>query len=310
MKIWTAAALLIVVLAGCSSGHNKHHIKHQSNFELTRSTSIQVLPLSTPKLVFKGKLSKETEEVQGTMMYPGDAGIAGLIVGIATHAAIESGRQASAANAAQAEADKTLEAFKPSIDQLGSDTALEALLSTNQRLVGDLADQAAEYSVELRPVYVLTQDHDLLSVESAVVVRKISPARPVVYQNMVRVTRSMPDGLSSAPVDEQTKLLSRISHQLLQEALQLALRDAEQSAADVKPKMQTFRFAEGDKYNYERGALIEIGCEQVAIRTLRKWILALPREHFVGLQDEPINECSESDNVKQVSASPSYTADG
>lgn len=88
--------LLITGLTACAAPV-KHYTKYQAaTVDISDASVVYYDPISMSQLGFRGELNmaKEDDDLYG-MMYPGDAGIAGVLVGIAAHAITENQKQNS-----------------------------------------------------------------------------------------------------------------------------------------------------------------------------------------------------------------------
>ena len=294
-----ALALTVVLIAGCTSAPKHHHTMHiQSEAGIPVDAQFQLAPLASEKLLFRGTAKSAVAEDNYGMVYMGDAGIVGLIAGIATHAALESNLQNSEARRAQDLADKALEPFLPSLKQLGSTYSLESLVN-HPALTEDNTSQSSLY-LSLHPIFFITDDHSTLTLKNIVSVHQSSRQESAIYQNMIEVVSVLPKELENAPVEKQLEVFKEITQQQLSESVTLGLKDA-MNHLSPNEAMQTFRYSESGKYSYERASLIEKTCTKVVIRTLRKWIKSRPIELFPDIQDTQREVCAGAVKIETLS---------
>jgi len=131
--------------------------------------------LKLPKVeavVYRGMVNYDAAGgKEGTFLYPGYAGIAGLLVGIATHGALVEASKSSEKTKLQETADKVLDPFK---DAIGSFTNRDLMqrgmtrLNAGTNKLLEPADAGEGWIVESLPVFSMTQDRSALVLENAI----------------------------------------------------------------------------------------------------------------------------------------------
>ena len=125
-------------------------------------------PVALP-VAFNGAVSYDKAGSGGAaMMYPA-SGLGGLLVAIATHAAISGGIRESEKARLREEADKILEPYRPALGEFKLGDLLERAVPVMaeggvKRIATPEAPVASgETAVDSAPAYLLTQDHRAIS---------------------------------------------------------------------------------------------------------------------------------------------------
>ena len=286
MRVHFAAALAIVVLGGQGCGSvPQHHVKHYSASGLSPETVFHVSYEDSNQLSFIGHVEQGEQDGSSTVLYPGDAGLAGLIVGIATHAAIESGSSSAKASAAQLAANEALEPIRHVLDRLTMQRAARKIIDSDRRLHAEPLPNSVVLSVN--PMFIIDQSLTNLTLRNIVKLQPSEDEKGSLYQNMIEVVKPLPESVSSATDEELYRTFSELTDNMLSESISLAIRDASAEFSDRKV-MKTFKFLDNGKFSYERASLIELSCERVVTRSLRKWLSSRPMTFF---PDEPQGSC-------------------
>jgi hypothetical protein len=218
----------------------------------------------------------------GSMMYPvpaGAAGPVGLLVGILTHAAINSGARSAEAKRIEEEADKVLLPLRDRLDRLLlrdiEQLALPRLESRQAwRLLaaGERADDA--WIIETQPVFLLTQDRRAMVLESFVRVFDGGAKTPTIE----RAVRVVSAPIQGAEVDAywraaEVDRLAQTGAALVAEAIRTAMLDAQ---AGGELTQRTVRYAEGAADRFERAMVLTDQCGRTTLRTLRGGVMSVP----------------------------------
>lgn len=232
----------------------------------------------TERPEFRGVLNKDSAGMgQGQMMYPGGAGLAGLLVGVLTHAAVNSSVQSAEMKRLQAKADAVLVPYSGALQALSSD---ELLLRTREELAlrGWLPGKA---SLELRPVFLMTQDRRAVLMD---VVAQFSdgsgaPASTVGMRIVSDPRAAVPEADDWAEADGSG--LRRVSVGLLARAVQHLTdhfgRPGQAGDANAPAAVErTVRFVEGGSQRMERAAVLQQRCGRALLRTLSNTLMSVP----------------------------------
>ncbi len=227
----------------------------------------------------------------GSMLYPtAGLGVIGLLVGVATHAALVGGSRSSQESKMQQAADKVIEPYGGMLAQFRAvDLEQRALAMTPSTAVAHLHDAKetppADVFVQATPAFAMTPDSAALVLDETVVVRPSATSDKGVQQvvRIISSPRVEPD-LQAAWSADNGAALKTTAAALMAESLDLALRQS-RHPADDKTAARTVRYAFGDRERMERGQLVEETCEHLVIRTLRGALLVVP--HKVGADLPP-----------------------
>ena len=227
----------------------------------------------------------------GSMLYPtGGLGVLGLLVGVATHAALVGGSRSSQESKMQLAADKVLDPYRASLAQFHQhDLQQRALVATPSSAVAHLnaarETPPGDVFVETSPVFAMTADAAALVLDETVVVRP-GPTSDKGVQQVLRVIsapRPEPDLRAAWSADDGAALKSTAAS-LMAQSLDIALALSRQPADD-KLAFRTLRYSFGDRERMERGQLLEETCDHLVIRTLRGAVLVVPHKSGATLPE-------------------------
>jgi hypothetical protein len=216
-----------------------------------------------------------------TMVYPAIGGVAGLLVGIATHGAMMEASKNSEKAKLQEAANKVLDPFRPALAGFSNRELMEraiAMLATPgaKTLIG-AADAGDGWVVESVPLFTMTQDLGALVLENEISVYPAgsSSAR---YRNVVKVVSDVRDEADLQAVwgGEQGKQLKDESVALLAHSLRLVVQELARTPGAEAEVQKTFRYAEGKTQKIERAQLVGQLCDRAVVKTLRGWIMSIP----------------------------------
>ena len=236
------------------------------------------------EIAWRGMLGTEGGAVgMGTQIGPYPAfGLAGLLVAIATHAAISQGVQNSERQKAQDEADKVLAPYAPALKAWSPTALWSSALAANSTRPAVVTLQAWDGPpaaappgpvVETAPVYTLSQDEGVLLLDVAVKLVAAPGAAPV--DTVVRVISSPHDAADARAhwSADEARRLKDTAAAMLAHALQIALRPP---AADAAAEMRTHRYLQGAVERTERAQQVGGDCSRAVLRNLRGWLLSVP----------------------------------
>ena len=224
----------------------------------------------------------------GAMLYPtAGLGVLGLLVGVATHAALVGGSRSRQESKMQQAADQVIDPYRGALAQFRArDLELRALALTPSTAVAHLheAKEAPpdEVFVQATPDFSMTPDSAALVLDETIVVRP-SAASDKGVQQVVRIISSprVEEDLRAAWSADNGAALKTTAAALMAQSLDLALRQS-RHPADDKAAMKTVRYAFGDRERMERAQLLEETCDALVLRTLRGALLVVP--HKVGAE--------------------------
>lgn len=263
--------------------------------EVTRA-----VPDSTPWVVkapaearvdFRGAVNFDGAGVpHGGILYPAPS-LVGLFAAVLVHGAIADSAQERQKSKIREEADKVLAPYQPALDKLTHvdlvPLGLKQTRRGGEKRLLSVGDTASAWVLETVPVFSMTQDERALVLDNAVLVRSPEAPAVVLYRNVVRVVSAPRPAsedkaaLTSAWMADDARLLTQESAALLAESLDLVLGDLARGPAPADGAAnvvhRTVRFPEGGTVRMERAAMLAEACDRVVIRTLRGWLMSVPR---------------------------------
>ncbi|SHH56119.1 hypothetical protein [Massilia sp. CF038] len=258
-----------------------------------------VLAPALPRMALRLPLAQKVEvhgamnfdkaggQAGGQILYPG--GLAGLLVGIATHAAVSGGIQSAERTRMREAADAVLLPHKAILDSYTQQELMAAAMpqmapEKDKRLLdAKAALLAGELVLDSVPVLLITQDLRAVVLEHAMSIKSGAKTKP--YELVIRVVSPARTtaGMGAAYWFEQNGArLKQESARMLAESVNIVL--AEMARTPVLPEpgaapagvFRTVRFAEGSTERIERAQIISERCGQALIRTLRGHLMSVP----------------------------------
>lgn len=224
----------------------------------------------------------------GAMLYPtAGLGVLGLLVGVATHAALVGGSRSRQESKMQQMADQVLDPYRGALAQFRArDLEQRALAMTPSTAVAHLHEARetppGEVFVQATPEFAMTPDSAALVLDETIVVRP-SAASDKGVQQVVRIISSprVEEDPRAAWSADDSAAIKTTAAALMAQSLDLALRQSRRPADDKAPA-KTVRYAFGDRERMERAQLLEETCDTLVLRTLRGALLVVP--HKVGAE--------------------------
>ncbi|MGM9482578.1 hypothetical protein ACS5PN_15405 [Roseateles sp. NT4] len=227
---------------------------------------------------FHGVLNKDGAGMKGgQILYPGGAGLAGLFVAVLTHAAINSSVQTAEMKRLQDKADAVLVPYAQALQSLSTDD----LMMRTQEEVSQRGWLPANASLELRPVFLMTQDRRAVLMDVAAQFNDGSGAPTStlgmrVVSDPRAVTQEADDWAEADGYG-----LRRVCVALLTRAVQHLighLGNANRAGDANAPAAaeRTVRFVEGGAQRMERATVLEQRCGRALLRTLSNTLMSVP----------------------------------
>lgn len=249
-------------------------------YPVRAQSTLGIRPAASPEVAWRGMLPAEGTGVgsSGQMLYPAP-GVAGLLVAIFAHAAINQGVQSAARKREQEEADKVLEPYLSALRSWTSTALWEAVLSASQPTLDfkvlDATSPAGPLVVlEVAPVFTLSQDEGVLIADVAI---KRSPAAgSPTTESVVRVVsspHSAADARAHWSADAGQKLKTAAAQMM---AHALVLNEQQVVNAVVDTPTRTHRYLQGSVERSERAQMLGGNCARAVLKTLRGWLLSVP----------------------------------
>lgn len=284
MNKFLLSVIALFCLYACSGSTANKQVKYTPSITPIPSNSglnLKVPALST--VSFRGEVNfDDAGQKTAGFLYPAP-NAAGLLAAIATHAAISSSINGSQKNSFQEKADAVLDPYKTIISGFSyqelADSGLTKLGPNKGGLVIDrLGDSQQPWTLESSPVFVLSQDKEVLILQNAIVVYAAGSPSSVLYKNMIQVISSP---LTTTESDDYWKNnnganLKNTSADLFADSIKVALGEISKEGGAQENAYKTFRYQAGKSEKLERGQLIATTCNRIVIRTLRGWIMSVP----------------------------------
>jgi hypothetical protein len=214
----------------------------------------------------------------GGMLYPAP-NLGGFIVAVLTHAALNEGAKSAQRAAAQAQADKVLEDYRPTIDAFEPADLVRRIDVSLGRGVSR-SDSAARWMFQVRPVFWMTQDRQALIVDNELQVRERGEGQPI-RRSVVRVVGAPLAADGAARAWSEGDWLKQHSAALLARAVRLSMEDLA-GRWRAETTYRTVRFAEGGDERIERAQVLDEHCGRAVIRNLRGDLIEVPRPSLAG----------------------------
>jgi len=283
----------IIVIGGicaCSGSAANKQVKYTPSIAAIPSNSGFNLKLPAATMVpFRGEVSFDSAgQNTGGFLYPApNAG--GLLVAIATHAAISSSINDSQKTSFQEKADTVLDPYKSIISHYSYqelvDSSLKKLGPNKYGLIISKTDTVDQpWTIESSPVFILSQDKDALVLQNTIAVYMAGRPNSVIYKNMIQVISSPMETADFERYwsNNDGTNLKNTSSDLFSDSLNIALAEMRKEDAAEEGAYRTFHYLEGKHEKLERAQLIAEDCKRMVIRTLRGWVMSVPAKNDAG----------------------------
>lgn len=222
------------------------------------------------------------------MLYPA-VGVVGLLTAIATHAVLVKTSESSERSKQENAAEAVLDPFRAGLTDVSLRTLLNRPVTSNPvqhafQILPDAEATSPAWRLELSPTFLLSKDQRVLILETQVKAQR-QPDREGAppYANVIRVISAPREDIATdtTATPEQLQHLIDDSSVLLTQALEMlsrSLRDAERPTQGARLEERTVRYKEGAKQRFERGVVLAESCDRVELRTLRGWLMSVPRQ--------------------------------
>lgn len=243
------------------------------------------------KLRFRGLGNGDADLQAGyAMMYPGGT-LPMFLASVIAHGLVSSSMQSSREAGVQAEADRVLAPYQPTLDLIAQRPVLQQALSQLKRagtrqLLGENAAPEGTWVLDVAPVFALTQDERALVLDSVVAVFAPEAPQKALYRSVVRIV-SHPRPEQAQPEDrrklwtaDEGRMLKEESATLLAEGLELVLAELAAGPGGVEGTHRTVRYPIGGREQMERAALVAERCDRLVLKTLRGGLMSVPRRDY------------------------------
>jgi hypothetical protein len=312
--LFQAAAILLLSLIS-TAGHAGEEHADVSSAKLEQAGNSWILRESKDDLVFfQGEANFDGAGTGANpMFYPGAAGLIGIVAAVATHAIVEGTMRGHQKSKLQEQADVVLKPYQDilstfSQQQLFEQAITEMHAADRKFILADSQGTSDGHLIDATPVFSLTQDQSAIVLDAAIVVFEngaVDEDASPTYQNVVRVV-SLPhdEGAISYWTANQGEQLKSESAHLLASAVDLALADVGNSkvSSGAQPlPYKTVRYQIGKSERMERGQVINEDPDRLLIKTLRGWLMSVPKKRVQAAAEQVVVPSS---TVPSVSTSP------
>lgn len=217
--------------------------------------------------VWRGIPAEELSLGSGGMMYPAP-NAAGLVVAVLTHALLMQASRSTIRATQQANADKVLEPYRLSIQELTGEELLNQALS---HVPAASVERLKVAKVEIQPVFSMPPDQRFIILDNKL---RWGGEGQNANERVVRVIAPYVD-----TTEPQVHWTKNSAENLKKEVALMVAHSVELShlvpLADPKTH-KTHRYQLGNMEKMERGTLLAQGCERIIIETLRGGLLSVP----------------------------------
>ena len=304
----------IYILSGCVSPHNVSEVettnqKNPSEVDVKVITSEGGESLSIVPQVhvftdwegpvqFLGHVDTYADKAKGSgILYSGDAGAAGLLAQILTHAAISNSIQKKKSIAKQESANLVLEEYIDFISRIDHDTLVDNFVRMSldkayqvQRASEIAALPEGDLIVKVSPQYSLSSDQRsmMLKMEvraylSSVTQNSEKPRSVKVISDRIELTSVFDKWVEGSPT-----YFEKTAYKLFAEGLDLVIDDFFLDDLDDLAPQKTYSYMFGERKNYERGSLLRRSCNRTFLRNLKQDLVVISSK----------NICEDSDAIQ------------
>lgn len=252
------------------------------------------------KVVFHGVVSMDKAGgPAGTMLYPAPDPLT-LMAGVLAHAMISHTVRDSQKEALQEKADEVLAPYQGSLGsyldgELETRSLAQAAASKELVLVAAGDNITADWVFHSEPVFAMTQDRRALVMDNRIsLYARANPEKPV-YLNTVRVVSAAISDADPAAFwqAENGEHLKDMSAHMLLESLVLVKTELQQAGTSAYPQ-KTVHYPEGGTDMIERASILSESCDHLVIRTLRGWVMSVPRKDASACAAKPASPVASS----------------
>jgi hypothetical protein len=216
-----------------------------------------------------------------SMLYQG--GVAGLVAGVLTHAALESSAQQAERRRIQEAADKVLAPYAGLLRGYKHRELMERALKKTagggrRKLVEASAKPGGAALIEAKPVFFMTQDQSAIVLENELAIYAPGGAAEPAYRNVVKIVSEPKDATNLAEfwLANDGETLKQESAALMAESFGIALDEAAGAFGAISAPHKTVRYAEGKAEKMERAQILSARCDRLLIKTLRESLISVP----------------------------------
>jgi len=249
--------------------------------------TVPALSLRLPKeelVSFAGMANDDTVTGQpGAILYPGPWPVAlGTLIAQGMY---DSHRQALEKKKKNSLSDIVLAPYQPSLNHFTSAElmrrALDGLATHGDKALIQATERAGPgWLIECSPAFFMTQDARALILQNLIIIHSPEAASPATFRNVVEVV-GRPRAAVGADSEntwmvQDGALLISASVDLLRESINLALGELRGDFAGHAAAFHTVHYPRGGAEKTERAQILRESRQQVVLKNLRGWIMAVP----------------------------------
>lgn len=280
----TCAITLMSSISWVKAADEIGQAQPSSSRSITKDSSWSLRLVKDDKVVFRGVVSLDTAGTgTGSIMYPGDAGVGGFLVAVATHGLISESAKNNQKAKLQDEADKVLLPYETILSNYKNRELMQKGLQKTsaggrKKLIEFSEIPGAEWLVESVPVFLMTQDRSAIILVNNISIYAPDSLSTTAYQNIIKVVSEVKEGkdLVNLWTTNQGEKLKEESASLLAQSLDIAISELAGASNASNNPQKTFRYLEGHSEKMERGQLVSEQCNRVVIKTLRGGLISAP----------------------------------
>ncbi|MDF2447259.1 MAG: hypothetical protein K0S46_2495 [Moraxellaceae bacterium] len=246
-----------------------------------------VLTLNLPekdRVVFRGVVSLDKAGTQQQqMLYPAPDPIS-AVAGLMTHALMTKSIRDNQKERMQEDADVVLNPYRQYLDGYQASELQQRVLALigerKQRgFVAATATASEGWLFRSLPVFAMTQDQRAIVMDNSISVFAPGNLKKPVYVNAVRVvsTPHAAEDLQAFWRQGEGEALKATAAALVADSLAMVLDDLARGGSAL-PAQKTVRYLEGATEKMERASILGDACNRLVIRTLRGWLMSVPRK--------------------------------
>jgi hypothetical protein len=284
-RAFVGIALLAALQTGCATSAVKPQVRPVDEATSKRLDGSWIAVVGEDRAFkFIGEYRDSTTNNGYQMLYPAP-NFAGFLVGVATHAALQSAQSNALAEEQLRSSNEVLEPYQQVLGEIFVHSAFERALqmreSSAKIVVSNEAHGMAEPEVDLAAQAIMAQSSRALIVDLVAKVKDISVSDDTSeYVHKVRVVsnpiEANEDKINDYWLADGGHRLKQAVSSLLARAIDLFIADATQHLQPLQDKQITARYQFGNERRTERAIVLEQSCMRETLRTLRGWVLSVP----------------------------------
>lgn len=266
---------MLLFLCGCNSTPKRDdYVKYIHNQKIAIDESDFKFTLSSPnEFDIRGVYDRDSSITNPDVLYAADAGLAGLLVQVAAHAATSSTIQSNKLAGLQSEANEKVSEFITLTNGF-----------KNKDFIKDLeaayTEDLSQSPVTIKPIFFVSQNMDQVAVKAQVWISETRKNKTTFkYKNLIavtskKITETQRNEIFQAGSDELKKVFTN----LLTGVVELAKSEVILKFKNNNtPILSHIVYVNGEE-KLIRGKVVEQNCQSTTYQNLRKWLLKFANE--------------------------------